>query len=123
MVTPGGSWKVTDSNIICLSRKLSGVCARSRSVFTFRWGRGEGHGGLLLHLSAPAMVMGSDVFLWGFCAEPSPVSLHGPVGGLTDVVLLLCRGLGGKWHVGSWRVDKPLCIKRMLLFIALCPQI
>lgn len=120
MVTLGGSWKVIDSNIICSFRKLSGVCVRFRFVFIFRWGRGEGYGGLLLYLSASAMVMGFDVFLWGFCVEFSFVFFYGLVGGLIDVVFFLCRGLGGKWYVGSWRVDKLLCIKRMFLFIALC---
>lgn len=54
--------------------------------------------------------------------SPRPVCLHGPAGGLTDAELLSCRGLGGKWRVGSLRADEPLCTHGRLLFITVSPN-
>ena len=122
MVTRAGPWKVTDSNTICPSRKPSTVRARHWSVFAFTLERGKGHGGLLFHLSARATVIWSDIFLWSFCVEPPPVSLDGPLGGLTTDVQLACSGLGGKWCVGSRRADKLLCTHTRLLFITVSPD-
>lgn len=80
MVTRGGPWKVTDSHTICLSRKLSTVCA-SIGLFLHSNARGEKDMWLVF---SPERTGDGDVARHpsvGLLCGPSSVSLHGPVGG------------------------------------------
>ena len=96
MVTRGGPWKVTDSNTICLSRKFSTACA-SIGLFLHSDVKGEEASGACYFTWVPLRQWwGLTSFCEAFVGSPRPGSLHGPVGGLIDVGLLLSRGVRKK---------------------------